>query len=83
MNWFTTDSLRLVGTLVLVALVIVFTLQNTDTIGVNIFFWDLEASGAIFVFLNFAIGLAVGWFLRGRRGQPVLTAGDLQREQAP
>lgn len=61
------DTVKLAGTLLLVGVVIVFTLQNTETIGVDILFWELDASGAIFVFLNFTIGVAVGWFLRSRR----------------
>lgn len=62
----TMETARLVGALVLVGLVIIFTLQNTETIGVDILFWELDASGAIFVFLNFAVGVVVGWVLRGR-----------------
>lgn len=62
----TMDTIRLVGLLVLVGLVIIFTLQNTETIGVDLLFWELDASGAIFVFLNFAAGIVVGWLLRGR-----------------
>lgn len=62
----TGDTLRLAGTLLLVMLVIVFTLQNTETIGVDLLFWELDASGAIFVFLNFAVGVVVGWVLRSR-----------------
>ena len=62
----TMDTVRLVGTLLLVGLVIIFTLQNTETIGVDLLFWELDASGAIFVFLNFAAGVVVGWLLRGR-----------------
>lgn len=62
----TMDTIRLVGALVLVGLVIIFTLQNTETIGVDLLFWELDASGAIFVFLNFAVGVVVGWVIRGR-----------------
>lgn len=62
----TMDTIRLVGTLLLVGLVIIFTLQNTETIGVDLLFWELDASGAIFVFLNFAVGVVVGWLIRGR-----------------
>jgi uncharacterized integral membrane protein len=63
----TAETIRLVGILILILLVIVFTLQNTETIGVDILFWQLDASGAIFVFLNFAVGVLVGWVLRSRR----------------
>ncbi len=62
----TMETIRLLGMLGLVGLVIVFTLQNTETIGVDLLFWELDASGAIFVFLNFAVGVVVGWLLRGR-----------------
>jgi uncharacterized integral membrane protein len=62
----TMGTIRLAGVLVLVTLVIIFTLQNTETIGVDILFWEIDASGAIFVFLNFAIGVLVGWILRSR-----------------
>lgn len=61
-----TETVKLTGALIVIGLVIIFTLQNTETIGVDILFWELDASGAIFVFLNFAIGVAVGWFLRSR-----------------
>ena len=62
----TMETVRLTGLLVLVALVIIFTLQNTETIGVDLLFWEIDASGAIFVFLNFAAGVLVGWILRSR-----------------
>ena len=80
----TMDTLRLVGTLILVGLVIIFTLQNTETIGVDLLFWELDASGAIFVFLNFSVGVVVGWVMRGRnrsilgfsRAEPPRDAGS-------
>lgn len=64
----TTETVKLTGTLVLVLLVVIFTLQNTETIGVDILFWELDASGALFVFICFAVGVVVGWVLRSRRG---------------
>lgn len=79
----TMDTIRLVGTLVLVGLVIVFTLQNTETIGVDLLFWELDASGAIFVFLNFAAGVVVGWLLRGRNRNVLGFGGGPPSEGAP
>ncbi|MDA0351996.1 MAG: LapA family protein [Chloroflexi bacterium] len=61
------ETVKLVGGLVLLSLVIIFTLQNTATIGVEFLFWKVDASGAIFVFLNFAVGVVVGWILRSRQ----------------
>jgi len=61
------DSLRLAAALVLVGLIVIFTLQNTDKLKVQLLFWSLEASGAIFVFVLFAAGVAVGWVWRSLR----------------
>jgi uncharacterized integral membrane protein len=61
------ETARLVITLILIGLLIIFTLQNTESIGVDVLLWDIEASGAIFVFMLFAAGIVVGWVLRSLR----------------
>lgn len=61
------ETARLVGTLVVIGLLIVFTLQNTENIGVDVLFWEFEASGAIFVFALLAAGVIIGWVLRSLR----------------
>lgn len=61
------ETARLVIALTLVGLLIIFTLQNTESIGVKVLFWDFEASGAIFVFMLVAAGILVGWVLRSFR----------------
>lgn len=78
----TMETIRLLGMLGLVGLVIVFTLQNTETIGVDLLFWELDASGAIFVFLNFAVGVVVGWLLRGRN-RSILGFGSEDGDRQP
>jgi uncharacterized integral membrane protein len=76
------ETLKLVGALALVGLVIIFTLQNTETIGVDLLFWELDASGAIFVFLNTAVGVVVGWVARGRN-RSILGFGGREPTPAP
>ena len=61
------ETARLVGTLVVIGLLIIFTLQNTENIGVDVLFWEFEASGAIFVFVLLAAGVIIGWVLRSLR----------------
>lgn len=59
-------TLRLLGMLTSVALVIILTLQNTESLNIDVLFWDLETSRAIFLFLALAVGILAGWMLRAR-----------------
>jgi uncharacterized integral membrane protein len=61
------ETAKLVGTLVVIGLLIVFTLQNTESVGLDLLFWELEASAAFFVFILLALGVIVGWVLRSLR----------------
>jgi len=46
---------------ILVALVIIFVLQNTQVVEFQFFFWKVSLSRALLLFLNFLIGVVVGW----------------------
>jgi uncharacterized integral membrane protein len=46
---------------VLVALVLVFVLQNTDVVEVKFLVWTKSMSRALILLLTFLIGLAAGW----------------------
>jgi uncharacterized integral membrane protein len=46
---------------VLVALVIVFVLQNTDVVEVKFLVWTKSMSRALILLLTFLIGLVAGW----------------------
>ena len=46
---------------VLVALVIVFVLQNTDVVEVRFLVWTKSMSRALILLLTFLIGLVAGW----------------------
>jgi uncharacterized integral membrane protein len=61
------ETARLVVTIVVIGLLIVFTLQNTESVGVDILFWEIEASAVVFVFVLLAAGVIVGWVLRSLR----------------
>lgn len=53
--------------LVLLALVIVFALQNTQIVDVQFFFWTLSMSRALVLLGTLVIGLIAGWVI-GRFG---------------
>lgn len=49
--------------LVLLALVIVFALQNTQVVDVQFFFWTLSMSRALVLLGTLVIGLFAGWLV--------------------
>ena len=48
---------------VLLALVIVFALQNTQVVDVQFFFWTLSMSRALVLLGTLVIGLFAGWLV--------------------
>lgn len=51
--------------LVLIALVVLFTLQNTEIVEITLLLWTVSMSRAVMIFLVFLIGLLSGWLLHG------------------
>ena len=56
---------RLTFTIALLALVLIFALQNTDTVEVEFFFWGLALPRSLLIFTVLMVGMIAGWFLRG------------------
>lgn len=63
------SSTRLISALVLAALIVVFTLQNTEPTTVKLFLWSITTSRALMLFVVLAVGIAIGWLLRSLRGR--------------
>lgn len=49
-------------------LIVVFTLQNSDSVEMRILIWSFTASGAFLVLVAVALGFIAGWVLRSARG---------------
>jgi uncharacterized integral membrane protein len=47
----------------LIALVVIFVLQNTQVVEVRFLFWTISMSRALILFATLAIGLVGGWLL--------------------
>jgi uncharacterized integral membrane protein len=47
--------------LVLVGVVVLFTLQNTQVVEVRFLFWTLGMSRVLLIFLFLAVGAILGW----------------------
>jgi uncharacterized integral membrane protein len=55
---------RLIVSLVLIGLLFLFAVQNAATVDIAFFFWRVEVSRALLLFIVFFLGGIVGWFLR-------------------
>ncbi|WP_455366926.1 LapA family protein [Kaarinaea lacus] len=54
---------KLVVTLVLVGLAVVFIVQNAAVVDIRFLFWKISMSRALFMFFMLAIGIVSGWIL--------------------
>ena len=57
--------IRLIIGIILGAAVIVFSVQNTETVTYNFLAWAVTAPRAIVVILVFLFGLLTGWLVTG------------------
>ena len=56
---------KLIVTLVLVGLAVVFIVQNTAVVDIRFLFWKMSMSRALFMFFMLTVGIVAGWILRG------------------
>lgn len=57
MNW------KIIITLALLLLLVIFTVQNYEVVEIQLLFWTLQTSRAIVIFVTLLIGIIVGWTL--------------------
>ncbi len=56
-------SAKIWGVMILLILLVVFSLQNTQSTTVKFLFWEANTSGAFLILITFILGLAIGWLL--------------------
>lgn len=62
--------------LLLAGLAVLFIVQNVAVVEIQFLFWSIQLSRSLLVFFLLAIGIIIGWFLRGYlkyrtgKGQP-------------
>jgi uncharacterized integral membrane protein len=50
-------------TIITLACIVVFTLQNTNEVSISLLFWDIKTSLALLIFTLFALGVLVTIFI--------------------
>ena len=56
---------KLVASIILAGLAVVFIIQNVAGVELRFFFWTLSMSMALAMSLIFSFGIITGWLLRG------------------
>jgi uncharacterized integral membrane protein len=56
---------RLIISLGLILIIVLFIIQNTAVMEFRFFIWTLAMSRALMLFFVLGIGILCGWFLRG------------------
>ena len=54
---------KLVVSLVLAGLAVLFIVQNAAVVDIRFLFWKMSMAGGLFMFFMLAIGILVGWLL--------------------
>ena len=58
-------NVKAVGLIVLLVLLVIFSIQNTQAVNVRFLFWGFSTSAVLTILMSFVIGFLVGW-LTGR-----------------
>ena len=59
---------KLIFTLVLAGLMVIFIVQNVAVVEIRFLFWKASMSRSIMIFLVLAVGIITGWLLRSHFG---------------
>jgi len=58
-------QLKLIISLILMGLAVVFIVQNVTVVEIRFLFWKFAMSRSLFMFMLLTVGILVGWFLHG------------------
>jgi len=56
-------SYKLISTLILIGLVVIFVIQNVAVVEIKFLLWSFEMSRSLLYFIIIAIGIVSGWLL--------------------
>lgn len=60
------ENARLIISVVLMLILVIFIIQNTAVMEFRLFFWTVAMSRALMLFLLLGIGVVIGWFLHSQ-----------------
>ena len=55
---------KILGIIILLVMVVIFAVQNTQTVNIKFLFWGFETSAVLSILISFFIGALVGWLMQ-------------------
>ena len=65
---------KIIGLVLLLLIMLIFALQNIQTVTLRFLFWQTETSAVLSILFSFLIGFLVGWLIRFGKPPKKLTA---------
>lgn len=56
-------SIKIFAILVLLIVLVIFAVQNTQPLNLKFLFWGFETSAVLYILLSFGIGFLMGWLV--------------------
>ncbi len=56
---------KVIFSVVIAALVVIFIIQNVAVVDIKFLFWKLSMSRSLMMFFLIIVGMIIGWFLKG------------------
>ena len=54
---------KVLALIILLILLVIFAIQNTQAVGVKFLFWGFSTSAVVTILMSFIIGCLVGWLI--------------------
>ncbi len=58
---------KVISVFILIGVIVLFTVQNYEVVELQFLFWKVAMSRALMLFMVLAIGVTIGWLLRGHK----------------
>ena len=55
---------KMIGLILLLLILLVFALQNTQTVAIKFLFWEVTTSAVLTILISFVLGVLSGWLIR-------------------
>jgi uncharacterized integral membrane protein len=56
-------SAKVIGLIVLLIVLVIFSIQNTQALAVKFLFWEFSTSAVVSILISFIIGFLAGWLI--------------------
>jgi uncharacterized integral membrane protein len=54
---------KMIGIIVLLLVMVIFAIQNTQPVAIKFLFWGIETSAVLSILVSFMIGFLLGWLV--------------------